>query len=171
MSTPRKRVKPEELRRLREAMESGVIESLEEIRAWIEKECGISYTARGVAKLVEREFGARRGWVFVEKSGVHGSYSKPSEPRSDQLLDFLCDLRVMKTMEEDINNIRFSLLRLFPGVDRISLYFDLTKGRIENNAKQRIILIDCNNTRKIRRNMIADSENIADKFLQWRTPL
>jgi DNA-binding CsgD family transcriptional regulator len=161
MSTQRKRLAPEELRELREAMESGAIESLEEIRAWIEKECGISYSARGVAKLVEREFGARRKWVFPEELGSRDPHAQPLEPQADQLLEFLCDLQVMGTMEENIKNIRCSLLKLFPGVDRISMYCNLVNDRAGNNSTWRMIIVDCDSTHKTRRNAIADSEDIA----------
>ncbi len=114
-------ISPQQLDELRAAMSAGTLETLEEIRAWVEERFGLRYTTRGIGKLVQREFGARRGWVFGKDDA-----KKKESPTADAMIRFLNSLEVNGSIMADIDNIRAALCNILPDIDRASLYVSIT---------------------------------------------
>jgi len=142
---PGRGISPEQLEELRAAMSSGTLETLEEIRAWLEERFGLRYTKRGVGKLIQRELGARREWVF-------GKSEKKPATTVEKMMRFLNGLEVHEKLTDSINNIRTLLRNVLPDIDRVSIYISVageyrwssTGSHNLNIIDNRISIIDSN---------------------------
>ncbi len=118
-------LRPGQLDELRAAMSAGTLETLEEIRAWIEERFGLRYTTRGIGKLVQREFGARRGWVFDKSENLNrGKITGSLLTTIDRMISFLSSLESTGDIATDIDNMRYALQSILSDVDRVSAYIN-----------------------------------------------
>jgi|GEM_PF-3477703 len=167
---------PEQLEELRAAMSAGTLETLEEIRAWLEERFGLRYTKRGVGKLIQRELGARREWVFE-----HSTTAEKPATTVNKMVRFLNALAITGDTLQDVQIIRSALQALFTDVDRVSLYIGIASGdRTADESPYRYLVIidheiNMDNTNIASQHLndggIAPSSRILDHFREQNMPI